>query len=159
MRKIANTTELQSELKQLIKYAGSDKPSRARLAKDLSTLAVRVGSGFGTATGPSVDTAIRPGEYNLVVQHDRPTRWGYSLRNPQGGSFGTGSYPSAKRAIAAALSRGLNGAPERIWVIIAEWSDAQEEYVVAKKYWHPVPSYVIEAEGRGMFPATKPDIY
>lgn len=42
MRKIANTTELAGELQRILDYAGSVRPSRVKLAADLSSLAMRV---------------------------------------------------------------------------------------------------------------------
>lgn len=39
MRKIANTQELQSHLREILAYAESHQPSRAKLAFDLGTLA------------------------------------------------------------------------------------------------------------------------
>lgn len=42
MRKIANTTELTSELRQILAYAQSVRPSRQRLARQLRNLSLRV---------------------------------------------------------------------------------------------------------------------
>lgn len=42
-RKIATRSELQSELRRLLAYVRSRKPSRTRLATELSSLAARVG--------------------------------------------------------------------------------------------------------------------
>lgn len=43
MNKIANADELQAELRKLIAYAGQQLPSRTFIARELATLAVRVG--------------------------------------------------------------------------------------------------------------------
>ena len=45
MRKIANTHELQDELRQLLAYTGSNRPSRERIALELKTLSTRIASG------------------------------------------------------------------------------------------------------------------
>lgn len=50
MRKIATTTELQTEIRRLISYAQSDRPSRVKLAGALGALSKRV------AAGPDVST-------------------------------------------------------------------------------------------------------
>ena len=42
MHKIANATELTSELRRLLDYAQSDLPSRARIARELETLSLRL---------------------------------------------------------------------------------------------------------------------
>jgi hypothetical protein len=42
MRKIANTTELQTELRRILAYSRTERPSRRRLAATLSALSIRV---------------------------------------------------------------------------------------------------------------------
>jgi hypothetical protein len=42
MRKIANTAELQTELRRLLSYTQSEQPSRARVANDLQKLSKRL---------------------------------------------------------------------------------------------------------------------
>lgn len=54
MRKIANTTELTSELQRLLDYAGSHQPSRVKLASRLQALSYRVA---GSAS-PNIDKII-----------------------------------------------------------------------------------------------------
>lgn len=137
--RIDDPSELQSELKTLLAYTRKDRPSRTRIARSLADLATRVAAAWGEATGPSVDTVMRHGEFNLFILHDRPSRWSYRLENPHGGSFSTGGFPSAKRAMGAALSRGITDAPEKIWCIIGEWSYPQDGYVAVKKFWVDVP--------------------
>jgi hypothetical protein len=46
MKKIANTTELQAEIRQILAYAQSEQPSREHVAKHLQLLSARV-AGFG----------------------------------------------------------------------------------------------------------------
>jgi phage gpG-like protein len=42
MRKIADTNELQSELRRLLAYAQSNQPSRARIASELRSISTRL---------------------------------------------------------------------------------------------------------------------
>ena len=42
MRRIANTIELRSELLRILGYAGTNKPSRARIAAELNRLSLRL---------------------------------------------------------------------------------------------------------------------
>lgn len=137
--RIVNASELQSELLRILAYAQSERPSRVRLANTLATLAERVAGAFGTATGPSVDSVKRHGEWNLIIRRSRPTRWDFFLENPHGGGGGSSSYTSVKAAIAAAIGRGLQDGPERVWTIVAEWNVELEDYAVVKTSWVDVP--------------------
>jgi hypothetical protein len=76
----------------------------------------------------------KEGEWNLHVRKDRPTRWHYFMKNPQGGGGGMGSYKSIKSAIAAGLHTNFNGA-KRVWVIISKWDGPEGDYFVTKAYW------------------------
>lgn len=58
MRKIANTTELTSELERILDYAGSYQPSRVRLAAELGELSVRV-AGVVHRTASSLGSHFR----------------------------------------------------------------------------------------------------
>jgi hypothetical protein len=139
MNKIASTTELQAELQRLLAYAAG-RPSRARIARELEQLGRRLTAGFGDATGEPADSAKRPGEYNIFIRHSRPTRWDLFVENPKGGGGGSSSYPSAKRALAAAVTRDTGLLElDKVWVIIAEWSASQEDYVVSKAFWQKLP--------------------
>lgn len=47
MQKIANTSELKSELQSLLEYSRSPQPSRKRIARELRTLSARLKAGRG----------------------------------------------------------------------------------------------------------------
>ncbi len=82
--------------------------------------------------GLPVEDLKREGMWNVVVLKDRATRWSYSQINPDGGSFGTGSFPSAK----AAAMAGLAGVPagEPVFVIEGFWDRSQEDYIASHTY-------------------------
>jgi len=62
MRKIANTHELQDELRKLIAYTGSNRPSRERIALELKTLSTRLASSGGPLLDAKVEWAVELGE-------------------------------------------------------------------------------------------------
>jgi hypothetical protein len=65
MRKIANTTELTSELKRLLAYAGSHQPSRAKLASELRDLSMRVAVAKSSRVASDADSVLDKVERQL----------------------------------------------------------------------------------------------
>jgi hypothetical protein len=68
---IANTQELQDELRRILAYAQIDRPSRVKLSKDLNELAKRVVAKREIlARGLNYDTKPEPGEEKYVDWDD-----------------------------------------------------------------------------------------
>ena len=55
MRRIANTTELVSELQRLLAVSGSNQPSRTKVAAELEELSARVAMGPGETFGEELE--------------------------------------------------------------------------------------------------------
>lgn len=111
------------------------KPQRAKRVREDD-------AGVADAFPPS--RAEHPGEFNLHVMKTSPSRWGYSLVNPQGGSFSTSAFPTLKQAVAAGM-RGVRGV-DRVWTIQSEWDG--DQYVVRKTSWTPVQAAAAVRESR-----------
>jgi thioredoxin-like negative regulator of GroEL len=66
MHKIASPRELQSEIHRLLVYAGSEKPSRVKLAAELRALADRVASTERTASVDVLDYLVDQNELSDI---------------------------------------------------------------------------------------------
>lgn len=121
MRKIATTTELQHELRQLIDYARSHQPSRVRLAKVLRDISVRVAMEHATPEALKSYLRDHPGAdkgNHTVKKHDSTGR----ADGPDSGSISSKEVSSAIEAGTKSLKlnpathkglRDLNKAIER----------------------------------------------
>jgi len=72
MRKIANTTELQTELRELLAYSLSERPSRLRIAAELDTLGGRVAGAKRAAAGGGLNKALKLLEQAEAALKDAP---------------------------------------------------------------------------------------
>jgi len=81
MHKIANTNELQSELRRLIAYAGSDLPSRTRIAAELRQLSQRVAADRSGATAVlnTVERKLKSKFPQLHFERNEDEDLGFSL--------------------------------------------------------------------------------
>ena len=145
MDKIASPRDLQAALQRLIDACSSGKPSRDVLAYELRRLAAKV------ANEPDpVEDAKKHGEWNLIIRKNR-SRYQYFMENPQGGGGGSGSYPSMKAAIDAGLRvdwKKHGKGKTKVWLIQAEWSPMDENYVVKKAGWLDIPKELLEYEAK-----------
>jgi hypothetical protein len=93
MHKIAKPQDLQAELRRLLSYAGSDKPSRIKLAAELRGLADRVAGNPGDPKpkfrlGDKVLSTLNPkmlGEVSFIADYDEWLgQYRYKVLEPNG---------------------------------------------------------------------------
>jgi len=77
----------------------------------------------------------KDGEWNLHLRKYSASRWSFTLVNPTGGSFGTGSFPNQKQAVKSALSGASLEGTGKVWVTVGIWDSEIEQYRVTKSYW------------------------
>jgi len=95
---------------------------------------------FASDDDPKQSEDEKSGEWNLLISKYSPTRWRYTLKNPKGGSGGSGAYSTPKAAIAAAIGRGVSDTmgKEKVWVIEQVWNAGKGDdggYETKKTYW------------------------
>lgn len=74
MRKIANTAELQSELRRLLAYVATDRPSRSKIASELDALSARLMTAMSTATVKAFCTLMSSyvTQFDQKLEHRQP---------------------------------------------------------------------------------------
>jgi hypothetical protein len=125
MRKIANTTELQTELSRLLDYAGSYQPSRAVLASELNHLSYRM----------AADTAPQSLEEAKQAMDDLQKQWGEAYgawHKAMNGPQGTRSFEQKQKDSEIAfkkwksVSKALKAAQKSFDKLIKQQEQAAE---------------------------------
>lgn len=103
-----------------------------------------------------LEQAEKGGEWNLHLMKDR-SKWRYSMVNPHGGSFSTGSYGSQQAATNVALKgvdwKKYGGGKTRVWTIVSEWTG--DDWMPKKTFWTDIPTELLEKERK---PLTKEEL-
>jgi hypothetical protein len=111
--------------------------------------------GRGSVRSPG-EAEVRPSEWNIVIRKYSPSRWSYTVHTPQGGSFSTTAFTTAKSALRQALSGGYDfnrlsrwGGADSVWTIREVWDRASGDYVVTGTGWTDVATGQTEWEASG----------
>lgn len=100
-------TILKSLAKKIVQSADDVDPEDYEVdeSRSITALGIQIMEDDNEGAWPELE---RQKKYILILRRTAPSRYAFTLLNPQGGSGGMGSFPSQKAAQQMAIGRGLD---------------------------------------------------